>query len=76
MGDKPLDLSGNPNLDKLIKEAERLGCTVSIPRRSGEFRIAHARLPKPVNINSRRKDGARALVVMLRHLQNQNGSRP
>jgi hypothetical protein len=71
MGSKPLDLSGNPNLDKLIKEAERLGCTVSIPRRSGEVRIAHAYYHKHININSRRKDGARALVVMLRNLQSQ-----
>jgi len=66
---KPLNLDGVPSLDALLREAERLGCVVTIRRRTGEVRVQHPDLPDRVNANSRRKDGSRVLIKMLRHLQ-------
>lgn len=69
--DKALDLSGNPNLIDLLREARRLGCEVSINNRSGEVRVAC--VVGRVNCNSRRKDGNRSLIVLLRRMQGQQG---
>jgi hypothetical protein len=67
MARKPLDLSGNPNLRDLLSEAHRQGLEVYIAKRTGEVKVraewAH------VTCNNRRKDGARALVVLLREGQ-------
>ena len=69
MAKKPLDLSGVPNLDQLLTEAQRLGCTVTNPRRQGEVRISHPAIGYRLNLNARRKDGTRACVGFLRTLQ-------
>lgn len=72
MARQPLDLSGVPNLDKLLAEAERLGCTVSKVHRKGEVRITHPDMPNRLNLNARRKDGTRAALLFLRALQQRN----
>ena len=69
MADKPLDLSGVPSLDRLLREARRLGCDVSGRKATGEVRVSHPDLPDRVNLNARRKDGSRVLITMLRRLQ-------
>lgn len=65
---KRLDLSGIPNRKDLLKEALRLGCTVETVERKGEVRVTGP-FGTRINLNNRRKDGNRALIVMLRHLQ-------
>jgi hypothetical protein len=67
---RPLDLSGTPNLRDLMTEATRLGCDVSHRHRTGELRVI-APSGERVNLNSRRKDGARAIIRVLRRLQQQ-----
>lgn len=67
MASKPLDLSGVPNLIDLLAEARRLGLKVDTVNRTGEIRIT-----APwgmVKCNNRRKDGNRALIVLLREGQ-------
>ena len=67
--DKPLDLSGVPNRQQLLREAKRLGCTVAVVGRTGEIRVTHQARAIPVTLNNRRKSGTRALIVYLRYLQ-------
>lgn len=69
MADKPLDLSGVPNLNKMLKEAERLGCTVAKVPNTGEVRVSHPDYPKRLTLNARKKSGNQAITQMLRQLQ-------
>jgi hypothetical protein len=57
------------SLRKALKAAHRLGCEISIPRRSGEVRIDHPKMKERQNVNSRRKDAPRALTCALLQLQ-------
>jgi len=65
--DKPLDLSGVPNLIDLLAEAKRLGLRVDIVRRTGEIRVVAGW--GSATCNNRRKDGNRALIGLLREGQ-------
>jgi hypothetical protein len=56
-----------------IREAEGLGFTVSRLNRTGELAFAHPSLPKPLKVNSRRKDVGRILVVALRRVAKDKG---
>lgn len=67
---RPLDLSGTPNLRDLMTEASRLGCDVSPRYGTGEVRVI-APSGERLNLNSRRKDGTRAIIRVLRRLQQQ-----
>jgi hypothetical protein len=67
MAHRPLDLSGVPNLIDLLAEAKRLGLRVDLVTRTGEVRITAAW--GMVKCNNRRKDGNRALIVLLREGQ-------
>lgn len=69
---KPLNLSGIPNRRDLLREAERLGCTIERVN-GGEVRVTGPQGTR-INLNNRRKDGTRALITMLRALQ--AGRRP
>lgn len=64
---KPLNLSGIPNRKDLLREAERLGCTIEYVI-GGEVRVTGPYGTR-LNLNNRRKDGNRALIIMLRDLQ-------
>lgn len=68
MSKKRLDLSGTPNLRDLLVEARRLGLVVGTVPRTGEVRVV-APWGRMVTLNNRRKDGARALIVLLREAQ-------
>ncbi len=48
--------------------AKELGCHVKPVRGTGELRISHPNLPRPIRINARRKDTSRTLTVALRQL--------
>ena len=48
--------------------AKNLGCCIERVRRTGELRVSHPDLPRPIRINSRRKDTGRILTVALRQL--------
>jgi hypothetical protein len=56
------------NLRQTLKYAEKLGCKVEKIRRSGEIRISHRDLPRPIRINGRRKDVPRKLESALRRI--------
>jgi hypothetical protein len=56
------------NLRDALRLFESLGGAVERKRRTGELRVRHPRLPKPVVVNCRRKDSPRALTVALRKL--------
>lgn len=66
---KRLELSGNPNLRDLLREARRLGCHVEPVRRTGETDVQAPDGGPPVRVNVRRKDGSKALVGLLRRVQ-------
>lgn len=63
--------SGMNRRDALVV-AKELGCHVKRVRRTGELRISHPNLMKPIRINSRRKDTGRILTVALRRLAQQS----
>jgi hypothetical protein len=48
--------------------AKELGCRVERVRRTGEVRVSHPELQRPIRINARRKDTGRILTVALRQL--------
>lgn len=66
----PVTFSGINRRDAL-QWAKRLGCEVEPVRGTGEFRVFHPDLPRPIRINGRRKDAGRALSKALRHLVRQ-----
>jgi hypothetical protein len=49
--------------------ARRMGASVEAPRRTGEIRLRHPLMPKPVLANGRRKDAPRAMTGWLRQLE-------
>lgn len=57
----------SPGLDlkKSLKLAERLGCKVAWPNRTGEVTVRHDGLGQGVRVNSRRKDSPRCLTNLL-----------
>jgi hypothetical protein len=69
---KPLNLAGTPNLRDLLVEAARLGCGIENNPRTGEVRVTVPGAANRLNINSRRKDGGRAIIVALRRLQQEH----
>ena len=73
MSKKPLDLSGMPNLDLLLAEAERQGLRVEKLRRTGEVSIRAAW--GSVVCNARKKGGNMALRALLREGQRRRGER-
>jgi len=56
------------NLRDAIREARRLGCSVERISGTGEIRVFHPEFPKPIRLNSRRKDSPRDLTAKLRRL--------
>ena len=57
------------NLLQALRYAQDRGCTLSLPRRTGELLVSHpAVLGQRVRINRRRKDAPRALTRFLRRL--------
>ncbi len=63
------DVHNNLGVGDAVRVAERFGCVVLQPRRTGEFVFSHPLMTKKVRINSRRKDSPRQLVVWLRTLE-------
>ena len=59
-------MSGVPNLCEALRLAHELGCDVSPIRATGEVRVSHPAVIRPVRINGRRKDTPRKLLSMLR----------
>jgi hypothetical protein len=59
-------MTSGVNLSVALKAARRLGCRLSLPRRTGEGRITHPRLSHGVRFNSRRKDAPRSVTQYLR----------
>lgn len=69
---KRLDLSGNPNLDKLLAEARRLGLDVALVKSTGEVRVRG--LGTTLTLNARKKEGPGALRNLLRRAQDMEDS--
>ena len=61
-------MAGVPNLCEALRRAHELGCKVSHIRATGEVRVSHPAVTKPVRVNGRRKDTPRKLLSMLRRL--------
>ena len=64
---KSVSFSG-VNQREALKLAQHLGCTVEPIRCTGELRVCHPALLRPIRLNGRRKDAARVLTSALRHL--------
>jgi len=71
----PVSLSGI-NRRNALQLARHLGCEIQPVRGTGELRVFHPDLPRPVRINARRKDAGRALSKALRQLARQGQSQP
>jgi len=57
------------NLLEAIRYAHDRGCTIALPRRSGELLVSHPAVSgERVRINRRRKDAPRTLTRFLRRL--------
>lgn len=67
----PSALHDGLNLRESLAHARRLGATVTHPRRTGEVRLQHPAMAKPVLANGRRKDSPRKVVAWLRKLEAQ-----
>lgn len=48
--------------------ARDLGCTMEHVSGTGDIRFSHPSMPKPVNVNGRRKDAPRALTAWINGL--------
>lgn len=59
------EVRGTIKTTDAVRLAERLGCTVTKPRRTGELRFAHPSVPSSVRMNGRRKDASRAVKRFL-----------
>ena len=57
-------------LRRAIKFASRIGCSISKPRRTGEWMIRHYCISKPLRVDARRKDAPISLVSMLLSIEN------
>lgn len=68
---KRVRLDGVPNRKVLLRAAEKLGCKVTAGN-GGEVRV-ESPSGERVNLNNRRKDGTRALLLMLKRLANEQG---
>lgn len=53
------------NLLDALRVARRLGVRVENVRRTGEVRLWHPLVPRPVNCNRRRKSASRAAVGLI-----------
>jgi hypothetical protein len=62
------EIHKNLSLRDALRIAEKLGCTITYPRRHGEVRVWHPSCVNALNINNRRKDAAQRLVSLLRRL--------
>lgn len=60
-------MSGTPNLVDALREARRLGCEVTYPRRTGEVLVV-APDGSRVRANNRRKDSTKALLQLLKRV--------
>jgi hypothetical protein len=56
------------NQRNAIRAASSLGCQIEHVRRTGEIRVSHPAIDRPVRINGRRKSASRKLTTMLRHI--------
>lgn len=65
----PSAIHDGMNLRESLAHARRLGASVVHPRRTGEVRLQHPLMPKPVLANSRRKDSPRKVTAWLRRLE-------
>lgn len=72
----PSAIHDGMNLRESLAHAHRLGATVIKPRRTGEVRIQHPLMPKPVLANGRRKDSPRKVTAWLRRLEQLVGGQP
>lgn len=61
-------LAGNLNLTDSLALASAHGARVEARRGTGEVRVTFPGLPRPMLLNSRRKDSPLALIVQLRRL--------
>jgi hypothetical protein len=71
-----LGIHNGMNLREARAIARRLGASVEEPRRTGEIRLRHPLMPKPVLANGRRKDAPRAMTGWLRQLEQLLAARP
>lgn len=53
---------------KALRWARQFECRVENVRGTGEVRVSHPSVPRPVTINVRRRDAGRKLTTMLNHL--------
>jgi hypothetical protein len=60
---------GIPNLREALASLASMGATVLPIRRTGELRVRHPALPKPVTVSGHRKDSPRHLLKALRLVQ-------
>jgi hypothetical protein len=67
---KRMSFSGM-NRRNALEWAHRLGCQIESIRGTGECRVFHPDLPRPIRINGRRKDAGRALTKALQRLVHQ-----
>ena len=66
-------LDGNPNQKEALALAAQLGADVQHVHRTGEVRVQHRSWPRPITMNSRRKDTPRELVKRLNQLIGESG---
>jgi hypothetical protein len=59
---------GGMNLNKAMRAARHLGCSIFDIRRSGEVRFTHPLMDRPCRVNARRHSAPRHLVAWLRSL--------
>jgi hypothetical protein len=56
---------GSLSLPVALREARRLGCTVSYPRRTGEVLVISPDRGTRVRVNRRRKDASKKLLALI-----------
>jgi len=57
------------NLRDALEYARHLGCAITDVKKTGELRVGHLLMCKPVKVNERRKDCPRELSTFLRRLE-------
>jgi hypothetical protein len=57
------------NRKEVLRQLVKSGASVSKVKKTGEVRVTHPRMSKPITCNGRRKDATRALLVFLRRVE-------
>ena len=68
-------VSTGMSLRKALELADRIGCWIRTPNRTGELIIGHDLALKPVRINARRKDAPRSLTSLFSSVNRQCANR-